>query len=333
MQRIRLGLIGCGGIAAFHTKRLQKLQDVEIAAAADTNQRSLAEFCQRFEVANAYVDYQELLQSGFVDAVLVCVPTHLHARIVCSAARAGKHVFCEKPLARRLQDGRDVVAVCQEQGVILMVGFVRRFDAYWGTAKEVVDNGLLGTPCVWQDIHSGSGPDHVPWFFEQDQGAGPLLDGMIHNIDFAGHMFGRAVEVQAGLTKFKSSSATDTGTVWVKYDSGNIMANFWSWGLPHGVSGINGTAILGPNGVLLFPSGHTEETKGSYDENTEGAFLLVGRDGKREPIVYTKNDMFLEEMRHFVTCVRENKTPLVTGNDGLEALAVALAILGEEQLT
>ena len=333
MKTVRIGVVGCGGIGKYHARSLQKIGNVTIAAASDVNETARKEFEETFGVPRTFARYQDMMSRDIVDGVLVCVPTYLHADVVISAAQAVVHVFCEKPIARKLKDAHKMIAACEESGVVLMVGFVRRFDPCWGTAKGVVESGVLGKPLVWQDVQSGSGPDGISWFFDKDMGAGPLLDGMIHNVDFAHHMFGKAVSVTSGHTKFKSSTAVDTGSVWIEYESGNFMANFWSWGLPGGVSGLRGTSVIGPNGALLFPNSFAPELLDDCRETeAQGVFLLSGRDGKKEPVVYRKDDMFLEEMRHFADCVQHKRKPMVTGEEGIAALKVGLAVLGEETI-
>ncbi len=215
---------------------------------------------------------------------------------------------------------------------MLTVGFVRRFDNFWGKAKEVIESGVLGKPVIWRDI-AISAPRLVSWYFDEEKGGGPILDGMIHNFDFGNFIFGNVVKVVSGLTQFKKSTAIDTGAVWVEYESGNIMSNFWSWGMPEGVGAFGGMDMIGPDGVLVFPGGFDpQEFSSSFDAKKEGLFLLRKRGGGTEPIVYEKNDMFLNQMKSFVDCLKNNKEPCVTGEDGQAALRVALAALQEEKI-
>ena len=329
MDQVHIGIVGCGDIGLHHAERLRHIEGAVIQAAADSSENALRNMQNIFGIESGYTDFQRMIDRESIDAALVCVPTHLHKNVVLAAAQAGLSVFCQKPIARTVADAQQMIEVCRQHGVILAVGFVRRFDNYWGKAKEIVASGVLGKPLIWKDIHTGSGPRNT-WFFDKDEGAGPLLDGMIHNIDFAHTMFGKAAQITSGLTRLKDSTAVDTGAVWIAYDSGNFMSNFWSWGLKEGVSGCQGTDIIGSDGVLIFPNGFSqEEIRGAFDEETQGAFLLV-TEGRREPVIYQKNDMFLDEMIHFIDCVRSNGQPRATGEDGLAALEVALSVLGED---
>ncbi|MFH1709329.1 MAG: hypothetical protein ABIF71_15620 [Planctomycetota bacterium] len=137
----------------------------------------------------------------------------------------------------------------------------------------------------------------------------------------------------AGRTKFKPSTAIDTGQVWVEYDSGHIMANFWSWGVPEKVNSFSGMDMIGPAGALVFPNSfNVMEFRDQFDPERQSIFLLKREGGSVKPVPFMKNDMFQEQAAHFIACVRTGTAPRVTGADGLAALKVALAALQEEKL-
>ncbi len=332
MERVRVGIIGCGGIGRHHARYLREISGAEIAAVADINDNLLKSYAEEFKVGKAYCDYGEMLSSEEIEVALICLPTALHHKATIQAAEKQINVFCEKPLARTLAQGREMIEACQENGVTLQVGQVRRFDNCWGRAKEIVASRVLGQPLIWRDVKASFGPGHLPWFFDRDNGGGPFLDGMIHNFDYAHYMFGKPVKVVSGMTRLKTSTALDTGSVWVEYESGNIMSNFWSWGLAEKVSPLSGMDLIGPDGVLMFPGTfEVNEFRSHFHPEKEGLYLLKKGDGTTEPLVYQKNDMFLEQMVHLVDCLTNKKPPKVTGEEGLLALKVALMVLGEEE--
>ncbi|MFC1479077.1 Gfo/Idh/MocA family protein [Planctomycetota bacterium] len=333
MNSVKIGIIGCGNMGRHHAKDLNRTENAEITAASDVNESLLKEFSQEFSITNTFSDYSELISSGTCDAVVVNLPTFLHRDAVVQAAEKGLHVFCEKPIARTMKDGEEMVQACRENGVFLMIGFVRRFDNRWMKAKEIIDSGVLGSPVVWRDVRASFGPGRKAWFLEKDQGGGPILDGMIHNFDFANLIFGTPVKVQSGLTRLKESTATDTGSVWVEYDSGHIMSNFWSWGMAEKVGSFSGMDMLGPNGALIFPGTFdAEEFSSEFDKEKEGIYLLKKPGGEVEVVKYELNDMFWEEIIHFAECICNNREPSVTGEDGLKAQKAALIALEEEEL-
>ncbi|MCD6232514.1 Gfo/Idh/MocA family oxidoreductase [Candidatus Aerophobetes bacterium] len=328
MEKIRLGIIGCGGMGFHHARSLSKMKDVEIMAASDINPDNLKQFTEEFKTKHSFLDYTQILNIEEIEGVLICLPTFLHREVVIRSAAKGKHIFCEKPIAMNLRDADEMIKACQKNRVKFMMGFVRRFDNFWGKAREIIKGGLLGRPVIWHNIASSSGAPHS-WYFDKEKGGGPLIDGAVHNYDFGHYTFGRVKRVFATTMRFKESiSAIDTGSAIIKYESGDEHIISWSWGLPRGAFGARVTDIIGPRGGLLFPDCFNEkEIPQSIDQERYGVFLLSLKGEKKEWIKWEKNDMFFDELLHFVDCIREDREPCVTGEDGKKALEVGLAVL------
>lgn len=205
---LNVGFIGCGGIAHHHASRLIHIRGARIIAAADVVADTARGFARDYGAQHHADDYRYILDRPELDAVWVCTPTHQHPAPVIAAARAGKHVFCEKPVALTMTAARRMKKVCDESGVRLTIGFVRRFDAQWGKLKQIVQSGVLGTPVIWR-FAAGDRPAH-PWFRDETKGGGPLMDGAIHNYDSALQIFGPAASVQASSsTNHTSQSRRD----------------------------------------------------------------------------------------------------------------------------
>jgi len=328
MEKVHVGIIGCGGMGSYHAKSLSKMEGVEILAAADANPDTLKRFVQEHNVKYSFMDYDQMLDIEAIDAVLICIPTFLHHSAVLSSARKGKHIFCEKPIAMSLEDAQEMIEVCQGNNVKLMIGFVRRFDNFWGKARELIRDGVLGRPVVWHDLSSSTGAPS-DWYFDEAKGGGPLIDGAVHNYDFGHYTFGGVSKVYASTMTFKNDiSAIDTGSAIIKYNSGDQHIISWSWGLPRGALGARVTDIIGPKGALVFPGSFNQaEVPQSIDQKRYGVFLFSSKEGKKEWVKWEKNDMFLDELQHFIDCITNDKEPRVTGEDGKRALDVGLSIL------
>jgi len=333
MEKVRLGIIGCGGMGFHHARSLSKMKGVEVIAVSDVNSNSLKQFTNEFKVKYFFSDYNQMLNVKEMDGVLICLPTFLHQEAVISSARRGKHIFCEKPIAMTLKDADEMIKVCQENKVKFMIGFVRRFDNFWGKAREVIKEGLLGRPVIWHNVSSSTGAPHN-WYFDKEKGGGPLIDGAVHNYDFGHYMFGKVRRVYAATMNFKENiSAIDTGSAIIEYKSGDEHVISWSWGLPKGALGSQLADVIGPRGALLFPGNFNEkEIPQSIEQEKYGVFLLSLGAEKKEWIKWEKNDMFFDELLHFVHCIRKDKEPCVTGEDGKKALEVGLAILKSGKL-
>lgn len=324
---VNIGVIGCGGMGRHHSRSLAKLGDARLVAAADASAAALEAYSAEFHPQRSYADYGQLLHDSDVDAVLVCVPTYMHPPIVKAAAQAGKQVFCEKPIALSVEAASEMVEACDKAGVIFMMGFVRRFDNDWGTFRQMVQQNAIGRPIVWRHIIASGGPSS-PWYNDREMGGGPIVDGAIHDIDFANWLFGRAVAFGGVARSFKST-AYDTVTVSIGYEGGDELLLSWTWGLPLGGRGLCGQDALGPGGSVLFPdSFKASELPADFDASTTGAYLLDTGDARRV-VTFAKNDMFLEEMRHFLDCCQNGRKPSVTGEEGLAAISVCLRALAE----
>jgi len=325
---LNIAFIGCGGIARHHASRLVQIKGARIVAVADTSRPAATAFARDFRTGRdiaVYDDHSSLLRLDAIQAVFVCTPTYLHAAPVIAAARAGKHVFCEKPMAMKLADARRMANACDKAGVHFTVGFVRRFDTMWGKMKTVVQSGALGRPVIWR--FAAGGRPKQPWFRDADKGGGPLLDGAVHNYDFALQMLGPVATVQASSLQFDDTSVgADTASVILTFASGDQHSLIWSWGMPEGlrVAGLND--LIGPDGALQFGMTAAEPPK-RYDSERQGAFTLDARNGRQRVYTYPKRDMFLDQLKHVVASFAKGEQPVVTAQDGIDSLEVGAAVL------
>ncbi len=327
---IKLGVIGCGGIAHHQLNSVWEDELFELVAGADIRPEQLVMFKEKFGLQQGYQDYRDMLRAGGMDAVMICTPTYLHAEMAVAVAEAGLPLFCQKPMAMSSYDCYRMLQAAEANGVHMQLGFVRRYDNDWGTLKSVVESGELGRPLVWRQTAGGAGPDR-PFFMNRMEGGGPLIDGMVHNYDFACHCLGEPVEVKSMPVRLRrDTTALDTGTVLVRFEQGDSIMVSWSWGLPPGTRALSGTDVLGPNGVLYFPGSYdAAKAAGQFDKETEGAYLMSLRDGQEKVIPFTRINMFREEMLHFADWVVNGGTPRVQGDAGLRATRIAeLALAG-----
>lgn len=319
MSQLKIGIIGAGGIAGVHLPHLAARDDIELTALADVNPAG-AETAQKFGIAHFKSDFREILP--LVDAVLICVPTFLHAPIALETLRAGKATFCEKPLCRTLEEADQMAQAARESGAPLQVGFVRRFDEEWLAWRAAIQSDKIGRPVVWNDISSSSGPE-AAWFYRDEQGGGPFLDGCIHNYDFALHTFGPAhFAFCNGQTWRENATAIDTGTATIRFHSGDELMLKWSWALPTGCSGARVFELLGPRGALIWP---VDETSGKAQKH-----FVVESGAEREEIAFPASalaDAFKNQMNEFIAVARGEKPPRAGLCEGRAALQLALAVL------
>jgi len=322
---IKVGFIGCGNINRHHVRSINKgVENLIPVAGADISPDARTGFLEDAPDARLFDDYNDMLQTADIDAVCVGLPTALHKDATVAAARAGKHVFCEKPMAMTLADAETMIQETAKAGVKLMIGQVRRYDNHWGACRDLVRTGAIGRPVIWRHVAGGSAPGR-PWFVDAQLGGGPFMDGAVHNWDFANYMFGSPTEAIGSIMRIGTGTALDTGGVVVRYADGDEVLLSWSWGLPTGCRADSAMDVLGPKGVIRFP-GTFSDDEFEYDRDTQGAFLVDTGSDKRIA-TFTKNDMFADEWRDFRDSLVANRDPKVTGQIGMQALAVALAVL------
>ena len=325
---LNLGFVGAGGIARHHAIRLKQIRSARIIAVADIDEgaaRSFAADNRRDRDIAVCVDHRQLVKRDDVDAVYVCTRTYQHATPVIAAARAGKHVFCEKPMALKLGDAKRMAEACKKAGVALTIGFVRRFDREWGAMKKVVDSGTLGHPLIWR-FSSATFQARV-WYRDVDKGGGPLIDAAVHNYDFALQMFGPVSSVQASSNQLAPDSVgADGGSAILTFDSGHQHTLIWTWGAARDVPFAGLNDIVGPAGWVRFGD-RAVEKPASFDPAKHGALTVTGGDGSERLVTYLRRDMFADQATHVIKCFARNQQPLVTGSDGIAALKVALAVL------
>lgn len=276
-------------------------------------------------------DYREAIGILPVDAVDICLPTQFHEEAVMFAASRGKHVFCEKPIAGRIEQADAMIEACKKAGVKLQIGFCRRYDNRWLKWKELVQSGAIGRPVVWRHVLASAGA-YRSWFFRAEAGGGPFLDGAIHNYDFGRLVFGEPESVVACLRTMvpershPEPAAPDTGVACIRFESGDELQLMWSWRLPRPLMGKGVNDLLGPGGALeIYPEELAPE---GLDARGLG-FLLLRRpdDEAANHVPYPQNDMIYDELADFVSCITEGREPLVGGLDGRRALEMALAVL------
>jgi predicted dehydrogenase len=324
---VRVGILSYAhvGHAASYTAALQQLDGVEVAAIYDEEPTRGRAYAARFGVPDVYDDVDRLLGRRDIQAVVVCSPTDRHAELVIAAARAGKHVLCEKPIATTLADARAMIDACETAGVQLHVAFPVRFVPMVQKAKQLIDAGEIGS--IYGMVGGNRGipplpPAYPDWITDPARaGGGALIDHSVHVTDAMRYLIGEeAVRVSAEAgTLFREDLAVDDAAILLlEFADGAVASVDPSWSLPaanpfHYDFYLR---VLGSDGLITL------------DETRQGLQVTrAGQDGRSFTLEAFGPNPDLELVRHFVGCVREGQVlpPAATGLDGLRALEVALA--------
>lgn len=225
---VNLGLIGCGTIAQLvHLPNIARLPNVKLVALAesDAGQRAIVE--SRHPGTKSFSDYRELLDLAEIDAVLICLPTHLHAQATIQALTQGKHVYLEKPLATSLAEGEQVLAAWKQSGLIGMIGYNYRFHPLYQNLKKLLSLGKIGDLVQVRSVFSTSSHPLPEWRQSRQLGGGVLLDLASHHVDLVRYFFGQEIQ-QVSATVRSIRAEADTATLVMDLESGLTVESFFS---------------------------------------------------------------------------------------------------------
>ena len=182
-NKIGVALIGSGRAGMIHARNLRgSVAGAVIAAVCDPVVEAAKAAAEELELDNYYTDYKDVLALDNIDAVIVATPTKYHCEIVCAAAKAGKHILCEKPMAMSVEECDIMDKAAKENGVTLQIAFMRRFDASFAAAKEMVDAGEIGDVVMVRSNTRGPSIPK-PWMYDISKSNGPLAEVCSHDID------------------------------------------------------------------------------------------------------------------------------------------------------
>lgn len=320
VNKLRIGIIGAGRIGRVHAETLAfRISEARPCAIADINGEAAKEVAERCGIPRVVQDSGEILKDPAIDAVLICSPTETHADLVMQAARARKHIFCEKPIDHSLSKIDMALQEVKKSGVRFQVGFNRRFDANFVRARLAVTQGEIGTPHFVHIISRDPAPPPISYI---KASGGIFLDMTIHDFDMARFLVGDEVEsvYTAGGVRVDENiaKAGDLDTVLV---------------VLHFKNGVIGTidnsrqAVYGyDQRVEIFGSKGSIATENRYPNQ---AILSTGTAIQRDlPLNFFMEryaESFENELRAFVDSVLHNKPTLVGGNDGRMAVVMGLA--------
>ena len=227
MKPLGVGVVGCGYIAnAAHLPYLSKMPEVSVVAVADTDATKREETRARFGVPRAYATTRDLLADAGVDAVFVCLPTSLHAEVALAAIAAGKHVFCEKPMARDSAECQAMLDAAERAGVRLMVGHYLRFLPNHQQAVRLLREGKIGEPLLLEAHAEMPLPDAPAghFYFQEKEGGGVLFDYGSHLIDLLLWLAApaRPVTVQGQTARLGPHEVETVASASIAFDNGVV---------------------------------------------------------------------------------------------------------------
>jgi myo-inositol 2-dehydrogenase / D-chiro-inositol 1-dehydrogenase len=312
MKKINVGIIGLGRIGKIHFENLKRnISDVAIAAVSDP--------LVKYDNGIPSCSPEELIAMKGVDAVIICSPTDTHAAYIELAAKAGKHIFCEKPHDLSLNRVLETLAVVEKSGVKLMLGFNRRFDPNFLKIRNLVKAGRVGDPHVLKITSRDPGPPPITYL---KSSGGMFLDMSIHDFDMARYIMGKeVVEVSATAAVLtdpviKEAGDIDTAVVTLRFEDGSMAVIDNSRKAVYGYD--QRLEVFGSKGMAKVDNNMPDNHE-LYDADGTHGSLPLNFFMER----YTAS--YLYEMKMFIQALQEGAALPVSGYDGLKAMAIALA--------
>ncbi len=324
--RLAVGLIGLGRLGRVYARDLAgRIAETRLVAVADINAPLAREVAAEFDVPHHFDDPIALIEDPSVEAVVVVTSTHTHCDIVVAAASRGKPTFCEKPPALSLEEVGAMQDAIARSGLFFQMGFMRRFDAGYASARQQLSAGRIGTPLVFKSTSRDPFRPSLEYADPKSSG-GMLIDMGIHDFDLARWFMGdvRAVSVVGATIAYPELATVgdiDNAVATLTFTNGTIGA------IDLSRSGIYGydiaTEILGSEGTLRI--GYLRETP---------VMLLTKNSVAHDTVPYFMErfrDAYTVQLQNFAQNVLQDREPPITIADGLEALRIGVAATRAQQ--
>ena len=288
-KTLRIGLVGVGGAAQInHIPALKKIEDVELVALCDRDREKVGRVAQKFGVASSTNRFDDLLEDESIDAIDICTPNFLHAPMATAALEAGKHVLCERPLARSAEEARQMAKAARKADRVLMCAVQHRFRADAQLLRTFVEKGDLGeifyAKAGWLRLRTEWDSDE--WRRQKrESGGGVVLDLGFQMIDLSLWVLGgpKVESVTASVHRQKKGDVEDSATAFFRLETGATLTLELTWGLLMekdfaylNLFGSGGAALLNPfrlhkgmHGALVNVTPNLDTLRHQYKQSVE----------------------------------------------------------------
>ena len=313
-KTLRVGIVGCGGIAKAHLDGWKK-NGVKVVAVTDVSAEAANAFAAAAGGAKVFADANALIQSGEVDAVSVCTPPCAHKDVAVAALAKGVHVLCEKPMTDTVAAAKAICEAAGKSDAIFMTAFRHRFLPAVAKIKEMLSEGTVGPVVFFNNIFCGpSFGMKDKWFTKKKiAGGGCIFDTNSHSIDLFRFLVGEVKEQNAVMHRhFEGTDVEDAGTLVVKADNGAIGSMTSSFVAGAGKAFID---IMGQKGEIVY----------DYLVPDKITLKLTSKQ-EVETILTTPSGGWAEQIAHFIKAVNGECKVSCTCKDGLRAVEIIQSV-------
>ncbi len=301
MSKLGVAVIGIGFWGRNHVRVFSELPETELKAVCDVNKERVTAIANQYKV-DAYTDSGKLLKRKDIQAVSICTWTTTHAAEAVKAIRAGKDALVEKPIASTVREAKRIVQLAERRNKLLMVGFIERFNPGVQNIRNMIYREEIGTLVSATSKRVSEWPERIG-------DVGVVKDTAIHDIDVMRHIFGEdPTAVFAKIGNLRHSKYEDYAQIMLTFGRGKTAFIEANWLTPYKTRNL---LVTGSKAILNLNYITQEITVETAGKST------TLRQASQEPLKL--------ELQHFANCVLNNRTPTVTGVDGLKALQIAEA--------
>lgn len=324
METLKFCLIGAGRAGMVHAKNIvYNIKNSELVGIVDPDEKNLQVSGNKLDVKNRFSNVEDALSWGKFDAVVIVTPTFLHRDIAVKCAEAGKHIFCEKPMAITVKEAEEMIESARRNKVKLQIGFMRRFDPPFLRAFELIRDGKFGEVMMIKSVGRGPGLP-PPWTYDISRSNGMLGEVNSHDFDSTRWLAGSEYKrVYAEAVNRKVGELRDDYPDF--YDNAICIFRFKN----DVIGTIDGTC---PAGYGYDARTEILLTKGliQIGDISEKTVLTCDIDGKVETDAFKSwrnrfREAYIEEIKSFIRSIIDDKEPAVTGQDGLSAVRAVIA--------
>lgn len=299
--------------ATSYATAIERIPGTKLTAIYDTDTTRGKQASKQYDVP-FFAHMNEFLAED-IDVVLICSENVFHKEMVNAAAKAKKHILCEKPIATNINDANEMIEVCKENGVHLSIAYPVRYSAPIRDLKAAIDAGELGEIVAIRSTNRGQNPGG--WFVDEElAGGGAVLDHTVHMVDIMRwYMNSEAIEITAFANNYFTELDTDdAGIMTIVFDNGVIASHDASW------SRFPEFPTWGDVMIEVIGTKATRKVD-VFNEKLQ----LYGKGNKSLTHLYSGNDTDFDLIVDFLNSIQQQKEPLISGYDGLKSLEIALA--------
>lgn len=313
MDKVNVGIVGIGWWSDVLAAVIEKSDKLALRACYTRSEDKAAAFAAKFG-CEAVGSYEAMLALDDLDGVILTTPNSAHRTGAEAAARAGKHVFVEKPISNTLEDGRAMIVACEEAGVVLAVGHSYRRHGALRHLRRLIDDGELGRVSLAEGVFSNdNGLKLKPGLWRSDPAeipGGCLMQIGIHQIDNLLYLLGPVSDVSAYFNRLETEpDIEDVTAVLLRFGSGAI--------------GYVAADYISPRRFTLTL--HGTKANAYFDMDNDGLRLQRTGEAKPTPVAYEPNDHLVAELEDFADAIRNNTAPEIDGRKAMVPLAIVLA--------